>query len=101
MPIWSLLELRECVCRHVEDKDYLLGHTDALIGAFADIVIHLDIVEDFMVNFIAEVSLPHLICVFCRNISYFFRKGFDHVSFELVHANKVCNKWLRCRYKVV
>jgi hypothetical protein len=38
-----------------EARNGSLGHAVTLVGAFADIVLHLDDVEDFMVYFIAEV----------------------------------------------
>lgn len=40
-----------------QGREEFLGHAVTLVGAFADMVIHLDDVEDFMVAFIAEVGL--------------------------------------------
>jgi hypothetical protein len=44
-----------CLHRAGEARNGSLGHAVTLVGAFADIVLHLDDVEDFMVYFIAEV----------------------------------------------
>jgi len=38
-----------------EGREGSLGYAVTLVGAFADMVIHLDYVEDFMVTFIAQV----------------------------------------------
>jgi hypothetical protein len=38
-----------------EGREGSLGYAVTLVGAFADMVIHLDYVEDFMVIFIAQV----------------------------------------------
>jgi hypothetical protein len=45
-----------CLHRAGEARNGSLGHAVTLVGAFADIVLHLDDVEDFMVYFIAEVT---------------------------------------------
>jgi len=39
-----------------EGREGSLGYAVTLVGAFADMVIHLDYIEDFMVIFIAQVT---------------------------------------------
>lgn len=59
---WSLTDMQE-LGRAGGGREGSLGYAVTLVGAFADIVIHLDYVEDFMVTFIAQVCSCALVAL--------------------------------------